>query len=65
VVIPGASSVEQLERNVEAADLELSADEDAELTAASDAYELVGPAAAARGFAAQRLGPRSVGRKAA
>ena len=39
VAIPGASSVEQLELTAEAADLELSADELAELTAASDAYK--------------------------
>jgi aryl-alcohol dehydrogenase-like predicted oxidoreductase len=39
VVIPGASSVEQLERNLDAAELELSDDEAAELTAASDAFE--------------------------
>jgi aryl-alcohol dehydrogenase-like predicted oxidoreductase len=39
VAIPGASSVEQLELNAEAADLELSDDELAELTAASDAYK--------------------------
>jgi aryl-alcohol dehydrogenase-like predicted oxidoreductase len=45
VAIPGASSVEQLEHNVAAADLELSADEDARLTAASDAFDpLGGPA---------------------
>ena len=37
VAIPGASSVAQLEANVAAADLELSADELAQLTAASDA----------------------------
>jgi aryl-alcohol dehydrogenase-like predicted oxidoreductase len=46
VAIPGASSIEQLEHNVAAADLELSDDEDARLTAASDAFEPVrGPAA--------------------
>jgi aryl-alcohol dehydrogenase-like predicted oxidoreductase len=38
VAIPGASSVDQLESNVAAADLALSTDEIAELTAASDAY---------------------------
>jgi aryl-alcohol dehydrogenase-like predicted oxidoreductase len=41
VAIPGASSVEQLERNVEAADLDLTDDEDQELTAASDAFQPV------------------------
>lgn len=46
VVIPGASSVEQAEANAEAADLELSDDEDAELTAASDAFDPVRGAAA-------------------
>jgi len=38
VVIPGASSVEQVEANAEAADIELSDDEDRSLTAASDGY---------------------------
>ena len=38
VAIPGASSVEQLEANVAAADLELTADELATLTRASDAF---------------------------
>jgi aryl-alcohol dehydrogenase-like predicted oxidoreductase len=38
VAIPGASSVEQLESNVAAADIELTADDLAQLTAASDAY---------------------------
>ena len=38
VAIPGASSVAQLESNVAAADLDLSADEIAELTAASDRF---------------------------
>ena len=56
VVIPGASSVEQLEHNVAAADLDLSDDEDAELTAASDAYQPLGPVATARGLLAGRLG---------
>jgi aryl-alcohol dehydrogenase-like predicted oxidoreductase len=55
VVIPGASSVEQLERNVAAADLELAAEEDRELSDASDRYEPLGPAAAARGLLAGRL----------
>jgi diketogulonate reductase-like aldo/keto reductase len=39
VVIPGASSVEQAEQNAASADIELSAAEDDELTAASDAYQ--------------------------
>jgi len=38
VVIPGARTVEQLESNVAAADLDLTDDEDARLTAASDAF---------------------------
>jgi aryl-alcohol dehydrogenase-like predicted oxidoreductase len=39
VAIPGASSVAQLESNAEAADLQLSADEMAELNAASAAFQ--------------------------
>jgi len=38
VAIPGASSVAQLESNAAAADLELSADQDEQLTSASDAF---------------------------
>ncbi len=38
VAIPGASSVEQLERNAEAADLELTDEDDARLTGASDRF---------------------------
>ena len=38
VVIPGARTVEQLESNVAAADLDLTDDDDARLTAASDAF---------------------------
>ncbi len=38
VAIPGASSVEQLEANVAAADLELSDDDDSRLTAESDGF---------------------------
>jgi len=46
VVIPGAASVDQAVANAEAADLELSDDEDAALRAASGAYRPVtGPAA--------------------
>jgi aryl-alcohol dehydrogenase-like predicted oxidoreductase len=45
VAIPGASSVEQLERNVAAADLDLTDDEADELTAASDQFAPIsGPA---------------------
>jgi aryl-alcohol dehydrogenase-like predicted oxidoreductase len=43
VVIPGASSVEQLESNAAAADLELSATEQADLTAAARAFSPVSP----------------------
>jgi aryl-alcohol dehydrogenase-like predicted oxidoreductase len=39
VAIPGASSVEQLQRNCEAADIELSSDEDARLTDESDRFQ--------------------------
>ncbi|HUA96608.1 MAG TPA: aldo/keto reductase [Acidimicrobiales bacterium] len=39
VVIPGASSVAQVEENAAAADLDLSDDDDAALVAAADAYE--------------------------
>lgn len=42
VAIPGASSVEQLEFNVAAADIELSADAQAALTAAARAFRPVG-----------------------
>jgi aryl-alcohol dehydrogenase-like predicted oxidoreductase len=44
VVIPGASSVEQLEFNVAAADLDLDADSGAALTAAARAFTPVSPA---------------------
>ena len=39
VAIPGASSVEQLEANIAAADLVLTVDEIAALTRASDAFD--------------------------
>ena len=38
IAIPGASSVAQLEANVAAADLDLSDEDDARLTEASDAF---------------------------
>ena len=38
VVIPGASSVAQVEANAAAADIELTDDEDSALTKASDSY---------------------------
>jgi aryl-alcohol dehydrogenase-like predicted oxidoreductase len=47
IAIPGASSVEQLERNVAAADLDLSEDEDRRLLEEAEAFKpLTGPAAA-------------------
>jgi aryl-alcohol dehydrogenase-like predicted oxidoreductase len=46
VAIPGASSVEQLEANVAAADLELTDEDDARLTEASDRFDPVRGAAA-------------------
>jgi len=55
VVIPGASSIEQLEHNVAAADLELTADDDARLTAASDAFTPLGLPAAVPGLVRERL----------
>jgi len=55
VAIPGASSVAQLEQNAAAADLELTDDEDARLTAASDAFRPVRGAAAVPKLAQRRL----------
>jgi len=55
MVIPGASSVAQAEHNAEAADLELSDAEDAELTALSDAFEPVGGLEAVQKVARTRL----------
>jgi aryl-alcohol dehydrogenase-like predicted oxidoreductase len=48
VAIPGASSVEQIRRNVEAAELELRDDEIQELTAESDGFTTIGLPATAR-----------------
>ncbi|MDH5236016.1 MAG: aldo/keto reductase [Acidimicrobiia bacterium] len=59
VAIPGASSVEQLERNAEAADLELTDDEFDELTSASDRFQPLRPVAAARHLARARRQPTS------
>jgi aryl-alcohol dehydrogenase-like predicted oxidoreductase len=50
VVIPGASSVEQLRRNVEAADLELKDGEIEELTAESARFEPLSKPATAKEF---------------
>jgi aryl-alcohol dehydrogenase-like predicted oxidoreductase len=55
VVIPGASSVGQAESNAAAADLELTDDEDAALTAASDAFHPTRGAAAVPALARVRF----------
>ena len=55
VVIPGASSVEQLRRNVEAADLELKDGEVEELTAVSERFTPIGRTATARELARTAL----------
>ena len=55
VAIPGASSLEQLEANVAAADLELTADELAQLTAASDRYQPTGGASAGAKMVVRRF----------
>ena len=55
VAIPGASSVAQLEANVAAADLELSADDVERLTRASDAFHPTKGAAAAPKIIKRRL----------
>jgi aryl-alcohol dehydrogenase-like predicted oxidoreductase len=56
VAIPGASSVGQLESNAAAADLELTDDEDARLTAASDRFHPVSGPAALPKLLKERLG---------
>jgi aryl-alcohol dehydrogenase-like predicted oxidoreductase len=56
VVIPGASSVAQLESNVAAADLELSESDDARLTAASDQFHPKSLPAALPDLVRARLG---------
>ncbi len=55
VAIPGASSVEQLESNVAAADIELSDAEVSALSLASDRFQPVKGPAAVRQVASQRL----------
>jgi len=50
VAIPGASSVAQLEHNVAAADLDLTGDEDEELTAESDRFQPLGGVATGMGM---------------
>jgi aryl-alcohol dehydrogenase-like predicted oxidoreductase len=56
VAIPGASSVEQLESNVAAADIELTENEYQALSAASDRFHPVGGPAALPGLVRARLG---------
>jgi aryl-alcohol dehydrogenase-like predicted oxidoreductase len=66
VAIPGASSVEQLESNCAAADLELSDDEDQWLTNESDRFDpLTGPAAVPSLIAARRAAKAAEARAAA
>ena len=55
VAIPGASSVDQLARNAEAGDLELSDDEDAQLTTAAENYRPVQGAQAVPKMLRRRL----------
>jgi aryl-alcohol dehydrogenase-like predicted oxidoreductase len=56
VAIPGASSVEQLESNAAAADIELTPEEDVRLTSAAEHFEPVGGVAMARGLAESLVG---------
>jgi aryl-alcohol dehydrogenase-like predicted oxidoreductase len=60
VAIPGASSVSQLEHNTAAADLELSADERAELLAAAESFEPIDRRQGLQQVSRQRL--RQMGR---
>ncbi|OLT45977.1 aldo/keto reductase [Cellulosimicrobium sp. CUA-896] len=55
LAIPGASSVEQLEKNVEAGSVQLADDEVAALDEASDAFEPVGVPERLRGSVRRRL----------
>ena len=55
MAIPGASSVDQLQRNAEAADLDLSDSEDAQLTDASGQFKALTGAAAAPALVRSRL----------
>jgi aryl-alcohol dehydrogenase-like predicted oxidoreductase len=57
VAIPGASTVEQLDRNCEAADIELTDDEDARLTDESDRFQPVTGVAAVPAMLAARRAP--------
>ncbi len=54
VVIPGASSIDQLARNAEASALELSEEEDGALSEASEAYHPIGGVDAAARIVRQR-----------
>ena len=56
VAIPGASSVEQLESNAAAAEIELTDDEDFRLTSEAERFVPVGGVALARGFAETVVG---------
>jgi aryl-alcohol dehydrogenase-like predicted oxidoreductase len=56
VAIPGASSVEQLESNAAAADIELTDDEDFRLTSEAERFEPVGGVGLARGLAETVVG---------
>jgi aryl-alcohol dehydrogenase-like predicted oxidoreductase len=56
VAIPAASTVEQLEHNVAAADLDLTEEEDRRLTDASDAFDPLGLPATVPGLVRARLG---------
>ena len=56
VAIPGASSVAQLESNVAAAEIRLSASEYAALNAASDRFRPMGAVGALTGIARQQIG---------
>ena len=56
VAIPGASSVEQLESNAAAADIELTDDEDVRLTSEAERFEPVAGVARARGLAESLVG---------
>jgi aryl-alcohol dehydrogenase-like predicted oxidoreductase len=58
IAIPGASSVAQLEANVAAAELQLSADERAELTSVSDRFHPVRGAAAGIKMLGRRIRER-------
>jgi len=57
VAIPGASSVEQRERNVAAADLDLTESEVAELTAESDRFQPLSPPATGLALLRARRAP--------